>query len=321
MKVLFIPPLNRKHPLSEAVVTVIGKQYPLEIYDPDKPLAEQLQGVEVVVEAGGESATRELMDAGVAAGVKLWQVTTTGLDHVDVAFFLEKGMPLAHSPGSTSAVPLAEHALFFMLCFAKKKLNSPKVEGWNRPLSEELEGKTLGLIGLGASGRELAKRAWPMGMRIMAIDITDVPQAVRDELHVEFFGNPSQLDQVLIEADYLSLHAPLTSKTTKMIDRRAFQLMKPTAVLINVARGGLVDEEALVEALKGGGIRGAGLDVAVQEPLDPGHPLSQMDNVIATSHVGAFTRGTSWRRAEAAAENIARIAQGLPPLYQITSLE
>ena len=232
-------------------------------------------------------------------------------------------MPLAHSPSSSAAVPLAEHALSLMLSFAKNlnTTNATKANTWYRPISEELEGKTLGLIGLGASGRELAKRAWPMGMRIMAIDIADVPQAIRDELHVEFFADPSQLRRVLIEANYLSLHTPLTSKTRNMIDRQAFELMKPTAVLINVARGALVNEEALVEALTSGRIKGAGLDVYLQEPLDPAHPLLQLDNVIATPHVAGFARGTWRRRNEAAAENITRIVQGLPPLHQVTSVE
>ena len=106
-----------------------------------------------------------------------------------------------------------------------------------------------------------------------------------------------------------------------MIDRRAFGLMKPTAVLINVARGAIVDEIALVEALKTGRIKGAGLDVFAREPLDPAHPLLAMENVIATPHQAGSTYGTSRRRAAAAAENVARVAQGLPPLHRITAID
>jgi phosphoglycerate dehydrogenase-like enzyme len=126
---------------------------------------------------------------------------------------------------------------------------------------------------------------------------------------------------VLAEADYVSLHAPLTSKTRHLINKRALGLMRPTAVLLNVARGEIVDQPALVEALQAGKIRGAGLDTFAHEPLDPSHPLLQMANVIATPHIAGGTRGTLRRRTAAAAENIFRTAKELPPLYQITTVE
>src|SRR5205807_272862 len=166
------------------------------------------------------------------------------------------------------------------------------------PANDELEGKTLGIIGLGASGRELARRAWAMGMRVLAVDVVEISQAVRQECHLEFFGDLSQLNRVLAESDYLSLHIPLTKTTRYLIDRRALGLMKPTAVLINVARGPIVDEAALVEALQAGRIKGAGLDVFEREPLDPEHPLLHMENVITTQHVAGTSTGTSKRRAQ-----------------------
>jgi phosphoglycerate dehydrogenase-like enzyme len=158
-----------------------------------------------------------------------------------------------------------------------------------------------------------------MGMRIMALDVADIPAAVRQECHVEFFGDLRQLDRVLAEADYLSLHTPLTKATRHLIDRRALGLMKPTAVLINVARGPLVDEAALIAALQAGRLRGAGLDVFEREPVDPDNPLLKMDNVVATQHVAGTTFGTGRRRGQACADNVVRIAQGLPPLHQVTS--
>ena len=144
-------------------------------------------------------ATREMIDTGVAAGVKLWQLSGTGLDHVDVAYFLEKGLALTHTPGPFSAVALAEHALFLMLFLAKDfRAGQRSLAGRviAQPTNEELAGKSLAIIGLGASGRELAKRAWAMEMRVMAIDVADVAKTVRDELHIEFFGNSSQMDRV-----------------------------------------------------------------------------------------------------------------------------
>jgi phosphoglycerate dehydrogenase-like enzyme len=185
-------------------------------------------------------------------------------------------------------------------------------------MNEELQGKTLGLLGFGGSARELAKRAWAMGMRILAIDVVGVPQEVQKEYHLDFFGDPTELGRLLRESDYLSVHIPLTAKTHNLISRESFRQMKPTAVLINAARGEIVDETALIDALQTGRIRGAGLDVFTQEPLDTNHPLLCMENVIATPHLAGATRGTSRRRGQAAAENVFRVAQGLLLLYLVT---
>ncbi len=297
----------------------IDGRYPIEFYDPDQPMAEQFQGIGMVLDPGGGCGTRELIDAAVAAEVKLWQVTTNGTDHVDVAYFFEKGLPLANSPGPLSAVPLAEHVIMLILCFAKH-LYSNRAKDWHQTIGEELAGKTVGLVGFGASARAVAERAWPLGMRIMATDIVDLSQEEREKYHIDFIGKPTDLDKVLADADYLSLHLHLNSETRQMIDQRALGVMKPTAVLINIARGELVDEEALIEALQSGQIRGAGLDVFEQEPLDPGSPLLKMENVIATPHSSAFTPGTPRRRLEAAAENVTRIAGGSPPINLVTTL-
>jgi phosphoglycerate dehydrogenase-like enzyme len=322
MKILFIPVRPGEPHWYDGFVQAIGGRYPIEIFDPARPAAGQFQGVDVVVDPTG--CTHEMVDAAAAGGVKLWQIMSVGVDAWPVGYLLEKGLWVAHTPGPFSAVALAEHALLLMLNVAKhihtaqKNLRS-KVR--LRPPGSELNGKTLGLIGLGASGRELARRAYVMGMRIMAIDIAAVPQVVLEEHHVEFFGDPGRLDRVLREADYVSIHAPLTSQTRHMLGRPQFALMKPTAVLINVARGGIVDEDALVEALRGGQIAGAGLDVFAQEPIDPEHPLLHMDNVVCTPHIAGVTWETALRRGQAAAENVERIAQNLPPKYQVTAAD
>jgi len=294
-------------------------RFPFEVYGPDEPMAEQFEGVEVVIDPGGAVGTRALIDAALAANVKLWQVTTNGTDHVDVSYFLGQGLPLANSPGRLSAVPLAEHVIMLILCFAKD-LNHNRAAGWQKAMGEELAGKKLGLIGFGASAREVARRAWPLGIRTMAIDVVAFPQAELDEFRVEFLGGPEQIDHVLGKADYLSLHVHLNATTRHMIDRRALGLMKPSSVLLNVARGELVDEEALVEALQQGGVRGAGLDVFEQEPLPADHPLLQLDNVILTPHSSGYTPDTPRRRMEAAVANVERIANGLPPGDLVTAL-
>jgi len=321
MKILFIGFRDLVHPCLDDFQDAIKGTYPISLYDPNLSIPDQLGDVDVVVDQGGWGS-HEMVDAALEA--KLWQVIGTGLDHLDVKYILGKGIPLANTPGVFSGIALAEHALFFMFCFAKNlhlSVTNIRSGVFYHPMNEELHGKTLGLVGLGASGRELAKRASAVGMRIMAVDATQVSPAVLAEHHIDFFGRPDQLDRVLAEADYVSLHTPLTSKTRHLIDKRALGLMKPTAVLVNVARGEIVDQPALVEALQTGKIRGAGLDTFVHEPLDPSHPLLQMANVVATPHIAGGTRGTLRRRTGAAAENIFRIARGLPPLYQITTVE
>src|SRR5262249_26920920 len=323
MKVLFLNRLpSPLDPWNDDFVAAIGGRYPIEVYDPARPLADQFRGAGVAIDHGGFGGERRFLDAALQAGVKLWQALSNGVDYVDIGYLQEKGLPLANTPGPFSGIALAEHALFLMLALAKNYHGSRRYvrsKVFYTPANDELEGKTLGVIGLGASGQELARRAWAMGMRVLAVDVVEIPQAVRQECHVEFVADLSQLDRVLAESDYLSLHIPLTKTTRHLIDRRALGLMKPTAVLINVARGPIVDEAALVEALQAGGIKGAGLDVFEREPLDPESPLLRMENVIATQHVAGTTTGTSRRRAQACAENVARIAQGLPALYQVTT--
>lgn len=324
MKVLFLGTSNLLHPWYDDVVDLAGGRWPIALFDASAPLAPQLQEVRVVIDQGGIHGTRELIDAACQAGVKLWQVLGTGLDHTDVAYILKVGMPLANTPGPFSATALAEHALFLMLLFAKRFFESQsslRSRVLCEPMNEELSGKTLGILGLGASGRELAKRAKAMGMRILAIDAAAVDPSVQEACGLAFFGRPSDLARLLAESDYLSIHTPLTRATRHLIDRAALSAMKPDAVIINVARGEIIDEAALIEALKSGRIRGAGLDVFPKEPVEPDHPLLRLSNVVATPHVAGVTYGTSRRRAEAVVENLQRVEQGLPPLYQVSSAD
>ena len=172
-------------------------------------------------------------------------------------------------------------------------------------------------MGFGASGQALARRASAFGMRILGIDVREIEPEVLDDIKPDFIGGPDDLDRVVAESDFLSLHLHLNDETRHIIDGRRLGLMKPTASVINVARGALVDEAALYGALVEGKIGGAGLDVFDQEPPDPALPVYQLPNVVATPHIAGVTDGTSRRRAAAAAENVDRVAQGLEPLYRI----
>ena len=180
-----------------------------------------------------------------------------------------------------------------------------------------MEGLKLGIIGFGASGIELARRARSFGMRNLAIDIRDVGEDEVTEFGLEFVGTPSDLDDVIAQSDVVSLHLHLNDETRHIINRSRLKLMKSTALLINVARGELVDEEALETALVEGWIGGAGLDVFSQEPPDLSSPIFGLPNVVAVPHIAGVTDGTSRKRAAAAAENVNRVAAGLEPLYRI----
>lgn len=320
MRVLFLGAFDRLQPWYDDTLDALVPRHEVALFQPEQPLEAQFEGVNVVVDQGGSVGTRQMIDAGAAAGVSLWQVLGTGLDHVDVSYMASKGLPVANTPGTFSGPALAEHAMFMMLFFAKHHREAQaKIKNgvFYQPMNDELTGRILGLVGLGASGWELASRARAFGMRIMAIDAVDVPSADVDALGLEFCGKPDDLERLASEADYLSVHVPLVESTHHLIDKKVLGLMKQSAVLINVARGAIVEESALIEALEAGEIRGAGLDAFATEPMTPDHPLLAMDNVLATPHLAGMTDGTSRRRGQAVAENVDRLERGEPILYRV----
>ena len=146
-------------------------------------------------------------------------------------------------------------------------------------------------------------------MKIHAVDVRTPSSDVLTEIEPEFMGGPDSLDRLMGESDFLSLHLPLTKRTEHIIDARRIGLMKPTAVLINVARGKLVDEESLHQALLTGKLGGAGIDVYTTEPPDPDLPVYQLPNVVTTSHIAGSTEETSGRRGQMAADNLKRYAE------------
>lgn len=323
LTVLFLPhPLGPSmlKPAVDDIVDAIGDRHDLHILDYDQPIAPQFDGVDVVIDHGGSAGTREMADA-AAGGVHLWQILGTGFDHFDLDYWRSKSLPVANCPGVFSAVALAECAMMFMLMLARQypvtQTNLKQGELY-RPVGMELDGLKLGIVGFGASGIELARRAAPFGLQMSVIDIRDVEADEVREFGLEFAGKPEDLDSVVAASDFLSLHLHLNEETRHTIDARRLGLMKSTAFLVNVARGALVDEAALIEVLSERKIAGAGLDVFGQEPPDLNSPIFNLPNVIATPHISGGTDGTSRKRAGAAAENVDRIAAGLEPLYLIS---
>jgi len=322
LDVLFLPhPLGASmlKPTCDDVIAAIGDRHNLRIFDDDSPLVPQFERVDVVIDHGGSAGTREMADV-AAENVRLWQILGTGLDHFDMDYWRSKNIPVANCPGPFSAVALAECAMMFILMLARQYPTTQenfKAGKMYRPTGLELDGLKLGVVGFGASGMELARRARPFGLRIFAIDIRDVGEDEVRKFGVEFVGKPADLDAVLAESDIMSLHLHLNDRTRHTVDARRLRLMKSTAFLINVARGELVDEAALEEALLQGHIGGAGLDTFGQEPPDVTSPIFSLPNVIATPHISGGTDGTSRKRAQASAENVDRIAAGFEPLYRV----
>jgi phosphoglycerate dehydrogenase-like enzyme len=283
-------------------------------------VAPQFDGIEVVVDMGG-NAGKEKIDLAAAAGVRHFQVQTNGLDHVEVEHILGKGITLSHCPGYLSADALAQNAMMFILMLAaqyKQAVGNFQGGTFYNPEGIRLDGKKLAIIGYGASGLQLALRAKPFGIKVSAIDVRMIPTEVLDQVPLDFLGSPEDMDEVIAECDILSVHLHLHAGTRHIIDRRRIGLLKPTAWVINVARGALIDEQALYNALLAGNIGGAGLDVFEQEPPNRKHPVFSLPNVYATPHTAGGTESTTENRARFAADNLDRIARGEEPRGLIT---
>lgn len=236
-----------------------------------------------------------------------------GVDQVDVRAAAARGIIVTNVPGA-NAQAVAELTVALMLavlrrvCLADARVRRGDWAG-ARFLGEELEGKTLGLVGLGNIGRRVASLGQAFGMRLLAYDphVASVPDGV------ELAG----LEDLISRADVISLHVPQTPDTEGLINAERLRLAKPTAVLINTARGPLVDETALADALREGRLAGAGLDVHAQEPPDPSNPLLRLENVVLTPHIGSSTKGALRNIARRAGEDMARVLRGEPPLHPV----
>src|SRR5258707_5673063 len=230
--------------------------------------------------------TAELMDA--AKQLRVIGRAGVGVDNIDVAAATGRGIVVMNAPDGNT-ITTAEHTIALLVALARSvaQANQSLKEGnWKRKefIGVELQGKTLGIIGLGRIGRAVAARARAFGMKIVGHDPFIAPDQARD-LEIEV----ATLDNVFRRSDFLTVHTPLTSETRGLIGPKAFAKMRKGVRVINCARGGLVDEPALYEAIKSGVVAGAALDVFELEPPPPDHPLLSLDEVIVTPHLGAST--------------------------------
>jgi phosphoglycerate dehydrogenase-like enzyme len=249
-----------------------------------------------------------------APGLKLIQKIGIGVNTIDLEAAKARGIPVCNLPGTNSRA-VAELTLAMMLCALRRLPSfdaSVRRGVWTDPLLEdglgELGGRVVGLVGYGAIPRLLAPVLTAMGCRVLYTDQAPVADAL---------GEFRSLPALLAEADVVTLHVPLTPETTHLIDAASLARMKPGAVLINTARGGLVDQPALTEALQSGRLAAAGLDVFETEPPDFSAPLFRLPNVVVSPHVAWLSTGTFDRSFVVAAENCRRLAAGEALLHQV----
>ncbi len=242
---------------------------------------------------------------------------SVGVDHIDLAAATARALPVGHTPGVLTETT-ADLTFALLLAAARRIPEADRFVrdgGW-RPervwepdllLGRDVHGATLGVVGLGAIGRAVARRALGFGMRVLAWSRT--PRPLGDlEGHVE----TATLPELLARADFVSVHVALAPETRGLLGARALGTMKPGAVLVNTARGGIVDEHALAAALRTGRLAAAGLDVFASEPLERTSPLLGLPNVVLTPHIGSASGATRSRMAELAVDNLLAALAGRP---------
>ncbi len=258
---------------------------------------------------------RQVTPAVVDAATRCQHISRygVGLDNIAVERATAQGIVVTNVP-DFCVEEVSDHAMALLLACARGVVGfgrATRQGTWNNKGQGELprlRGQTLGLIGFGNSAHALLPKARGFGLRIiaytprLAVDALDAPDLATQDL-----------DFLLQESDYISIHAPLTAATQHLLNARAFRLMKPTAYLINTARGGLIDETALINALDKGWLAGAALDVLSQEPPDPTHPLLQRDDVLITPHAAFYSRPAIDELARKAAQHVAQTLRGEIP--------
>ncbi|MBN3724600.1 2-hydroxyacid dehydrogenase [Burkholderia sp. Ac-20379] len=289
---------------------------------PDDVLAYLKAHAEVIHADGAEALAAALADADGAIGASLpvtakmldgapklraWSTISVGYDQFDVADLTRRGIVLAHTPDVLTE-STADTVFALILASARRVVELAefvKAGQWTKSIGEPLfgtdvQGKTLGIVGLGRIGAAVARRA-ALGFRMRVQYTNRSPHA---EAEAQFGARRVPLDELLATSDFVCLQVPLTDATRHLIGASELAKMKPGAILINAARGPVVDEAALIAALRAGTIRGAGLDVFEREPLAADSPLLDMKNVVALPHIGSATSETRHAMARNAAENL-----------------
>jgi len=303
-------------PFQQEVLEWLGSRVDLVVVDPwaePERWDREASQVDAVISKKGKISRAEMEKSG--GRLKIVARTGVGVDpsRVDLEAAREHGIWVTNMPGS-NAVSVAELAFGQMIALARHSIEAHRAVKENRwkdylkYVGAELANKTLGIIGMGNIGTRVAIRARAFEMSFLVYD-PYIPES-----HVTALGGRwVDLTELLSESDFITLHCPLTQETKRMIGEKELSLMKPSAHLINIARGGIVDEEALYRVLSRKEISGAALDVIEDEPPRANHPFFQLDNVILTPHLGAVTLEASKRGEWGAAREVVRVLEGKKP--------
>lgn len=283
----------------------------------DPPLLAALPRAEGIVCLLTERIDAALLDR--APRLRVVSTMAVGVDHIDVAACTARGIAVGHTPGVLTEAT-ADLALALLLAAARRlpqaaadaregRWSTWSPTGW---LGADLHGARLGIVGLGQIGAAVARRAHGFGLELRYAS----PRA-RPELEASLGLRRVPLPELLATSDFITLHVPLRAQTRHLIDAQALRRMKPTAILVNTARGDVVDPEALAQALRAGTIAAAALDVTSPEPLPPEHPLYACPNLLVVPHIGSATWGTRRRMAELAADNVLAGVEGRSLPYPV----
>jgi len=295
----------------------------IELWDSDEPPTKEYI-IEHVKDKDGllclltDKIDKEVIDA--APNLKVISTYSVGFDHIDVEYATKKGIYIGHTPGVlTDAV--ADMAFALLLAIARRIVESDNMireGGWKIAwaptfmLGDAVYGRTLGIIGLGKIGTAIARRAKGFNMRILYYDKYRKEKEEK-ELGAEF----TSLEELLKESDFVVLSVTLTPETHHLMNEERLKLMKKTAYLINISRGKVVDEKALLKALTEGWIKGAALDVFEEEPIGKDHPFTKLKNIVLTPHAASATIETRSKMAEIAAKNLLNVLKGEPPIFLV----
>ncbi|TQD25400.1 phosphoglycerate dehydrogenase [Methanolobus vulcani] len=295
-------------PLSEQGLTILQQHFTVDVITKlsEEELVEKIPEYDALVIRSGTQVTRKVIEA--ADKMKIVGRAGVGVDNVDVEAATEKGIIVVNAPEG-NMLSAAEHTIAMMMALARNVPQadaSLKAKKWERGkfMGVEVNGKTLGVIGLGRIGAEVAKRAQGMNMNILAYD-----PFVSEERAKEMGVKMMSVQEIAKEADFITVHTPLTKDTRNIIDAEEFGMMKTNARIINCARGGIINEEALAEALNSEKIAGAAIDVFTSEPPFDG-PLIDCKNIIVTPHLGASTKEAQINVAVSVAEEVVAVLNG-----------
>jgi phosphoglycerate dehydrogenase-like enzyme len=299
--------------LREAGLEVVHAPRPVQMTEDE--LLGQLRGFRAVM-AGSEPYTRRVLEANPE--LRVIARAGVGFDAVDLAAALEHGVAVTITPNANQEA-VAEHTFALILGLAKDLVEQHTAVvrgGWPRRPNLPLRGRTLGIAGLGRIGKAVAVRGAAFGMKLLAYE------PLPDKTFCERYAvTLVPFERLLTDSDYLTLHVPLTPESRYLINQRTLALMKPTAFLINTARGGLVCEADLLKAIESGKIAGAGLDVFEQEPPDGTNPLCALPNVLVTPHAAGMDWQSRDDMALSAAQAIISLSRGEWPAEKIVNPE